>query len=919
MAQPSLQVPQGRGRSRFSKALPAIPPIDTSVADEPSVAPALSQVSSLASTKITPVDLNDFPAPPTPRHNDDPRVPIQYTPLPPIPTSTARRTSKTTLMTPTTPSSAPQKMVIPRRPVGGSGKQKSQIARVETGTQSPIAPPQSQVPQPQFSRKELPSQPSSNSNLASKQVPPEPAVVPAPEQGQVQPPSEQLQLHVQPQVQMKEEEQVKRQESVSGSDWGKERPQLLQLRHLQEEEPRQPPPPPKHQHQQESQSQLQSTPETQVTTLLGPSSSAVASIPSAGSSDIKTYQELPEVKTESPNFLQISNFPQPLESPSDSISSILSAYSRSSTQSIIRSSDGTYSTRDSHAQEFPSKYMSSSTTGTGTGYHEAAPSVSTITTDSTVQQTTWGQFSNSITNGSYSASSPSGPPPPSKDSVAQRPSSPPSRGVTADSDLVTASPPQQQIWRRRSLKGSRELPNLRLDYSHGSTASTASTATTQSQSTVVAEQKQEATPPPAPPKGLPGLPGRNVRPVRSREPSVDVPTMGHGSSKLKQLKDKFHRSRRSDDSNGSSKSQPTKSDSGNSEQATRPSGNRPPTPEYQKQDVQTPIVETFISPVSPASSPEPHKQKAAAKGNSSQVEERPPAPPAKSSARSISRKRVPNSSSETEGTIPTTDGPSEPKLAPASASSSNAGPRTASKSFKSAVSGSSVHPAKSLPDLKTKFTPSPTAEPFPSFSALPASGRNSPALDNFPNRGRQFEGPGRRSASRESSARPESRKGFDPTRNSGPDGSRFVRNSSGELLYKGRDGTLYPEMKENQNVDAKAGQFPLRSAQPVAEGTVFQATSLKDTHYSCFQKHRSILRRNNRRYPLTCQTCQKADTEDRWLCTFCSLRVCESCLGMLESNKKDLNGLMMDLARSRPLRLSSPGRPGSALGLSMKP
>jgi hypothetical protein len=617
-----------------------------------------------------------------------------------------------------------------------------------------------------------------------------------------------------------------------------------------------------------------------------------------------------------------------MKSPSDSLSSILSAYSRSSTQSIIRSSDGTYSTRDSHAQDSPSKYHSSSTIHSSSSYHETSASISTLTPNTAAQQTARPP-PHAIANGNNSVQSPPAPPPPSKDSPAQRPTSPPSRGPSGNnSELVTPSPPKQQIWRRRSLKGSRELPDLRLNYSHGSTASTASTATTQSQSTVVPEQNQglsrpraEAAAPPPPPKGAFGLPGRDVRPAHSREQSEEKTTMGHGGSRLKQLKDKFHLSRRSDASNTGSNAEVVQTESGNGEQNNRPNAYRPPTPEYQKQDVRTPIVETFISPISPASSPEPPKQSIAAQSQPltaqpSEAEDLPPPPPAKSTDRALSRKRVPVTSSTARDAIPAVDGSSEPRPATTSITSPTSAAEPKRTQLTSPVAGPPLHPTKSLPDLKTRFTPSPTTEPLPPASAFPSSGRNSPAPDGFPGRGRRFEPPGR-PASRESSARPESRRGFDPMRNPGPDGSRFVRSSTGELLYRGRDGTLYPEMKESQEPNPKAAQFPAPPGQVPAEGTIFEAAPLRDAHYQCYQKHRAMLRRNNRRYPLTCQTCLKADTEDRWACTFCSLRVCESCLGLLESNKKDLSQLMTALASSRTLSLSSPNRPGSALGLSM--
>lgn len=951
----SLQVPnQGRGRSRFSKALPAIPPIDTSVADqEPRTPPTLlpSNVSSTPSTTIAPVNLGDLPPPPPPPHNDDPKVPIQYTPLPPIPMS--RRTSGTTVMSPTTPTSAPQKMKIPRRPVGGA---KPQAQPTQTQTQTPTqsrapreviekptpplpesvpqpqvlpqvqpqtqAQPQAQIPPPATldRQKELPPQlPAFRTSVFAidhRQAAPEP---PAKAAGR-QAPSPQIPMKDQQQPMTREPERERALGRVAESS-------------LEKEQPR-------------------SDIEWQSHLFPKPPSSAAAAAPAttAANYDMKTYQEPqeqqapPDFSPQTVEYLQPSESAQPLKSPSDSLSSILSAYSRSSTQSIIRSSDGTYSTRDSHAQESPSHHISSSTTGASSNYHEPSTSISTITPSTAVPQSRSYQ-PRPIANGNDLTSSPPAPPPPSKDYVSPQPSSPPARAVPTHPELGTASPPKEQIWRRRSFKGSRELPNLHLDYSHGSTASTASAGTTQSQSTVVPAytqtQEQPAPVKPAaaplpPPKEVNGLPGRNIRPAHLQKQSVDEPTMGHGGSRLKQLKDKFHRSRKSEDRTSSGQTTPNTGNGLQNNQPAASAANRPPTPEYQGGDIQTPHVDRITSPASPASSPEP---KAGSSGQLQQkplqTGEAPPAPPIKNDPRTVSRKQVSNISPAAPETIPGNDGTFDPK--PTIPSTISPAPRpypTGPSAAGPSTPGSSIHPAKSLPDLKTRVNPIPTTEPFPplSTSAFPASGRNSPAPGRNspapgrsspapggpPARGRQFEGPGTRPASRESSAhRPESRRGFDPARNSGPDASRLVRSSTGELCYRGRDGTLYPEMKERtQSPDPNAVRFPKFEGEPIPEGTILQAAPLKDSHYLCYHKHRTMLRQRNRRYPLTCQTCQKADIDDRWACSFCSLRLCESCLAIFENNKKDLTALINELAGKKTLSLSSTARPGSSLGLS---
>lgn len=884
---------QGRGRSRFSKALPAIPPIDTSVAQQetrpvPRLIPSNVSSSALISNAVP--SLGDLPPPPPPPRNDDPRVPIQYTPLPPLPPS--KQAIEKTSVTPAAATSGSQKMKIPRRPVGGNNKvdttkPQAQIQAETIPTSTPTSTPvsSSQIP-PSATRnrqQEPPPQlPSFRTSVFTiEQTPPEPPVKAAKRQV----PSRQGQTQDQEQPMKKEpERELKR---AAESSLQKEQP--LSSIHMQ--------------------SQLFPKPPS--------SAAAAATTTSAANWDMKTFQkplgpqEPPEPSPQTLEYLQPSELAQPLKSPSYSLSSILSAYSRSSTESIIRSSDGTYSTRDSHAQESPNPQVSSSTTGVNSHYHEPSTSVSTITPITAVPLSQSHQ-PRPIANGHNITPSPPAPTPPSKDYVSPRPSSPPTHRVPAHAGSGTSSPPNEQIWRRRSFKGSRELPNLHLDYSHGSTAYTASAGTTQSQTTVVPAQTQdqpasiqETAAPLPPPKEVRGLPGRNIRPAQQRKESVDDPTMGHGGSKLQQLKDRFHRSRKSDDKTAS---KPTSPGTENGPPSSRTTTNQPPTPEYQKEDIRTSHVDKIASPASPASSPEPKvglpRQP---QQNSSQASIAPSAP-AKSDSVSVNRKRVPGSSSVAFESIPGNDGSSDLRSAILSTTSPAAG-RFAPVS--------SIHPAKSLPDLKIRGTPTLITEPFPPLSAFPSSGRNSPAPDGPHTRGRQFDGPGRPPASRESSARPDSRRGPDPIRNTGPDGSRFVRSSTGELCYKGRDGTLYPDMKESaQSPDPRAMRFPKAGGEPIPEGTILPAAPLKPSHHLCFHKHRAMQRQRNRRHPLACQTCQKADMEDRWACSFCSLRLCESCLGIFEFNKKDLTGLMSELAGKKTLSLSSAVRPGSSLGLS---
>lgn len=136
-------------------------------------------------------------------------------------------------------------------------------------------------------------------------------------------------------------------------------------------------------------------------------------------------------------------------------------------------------------------------------------------------------------------------------------------------------------------------------------------------------------------------------------------------------------------------------------------------------------------------------------------------------------------------------------------------------------------------------------------------------------------------------------------------------------MYKGRDGTLYPEMKELPDPDPKAARFPQQVSELPSSGAIFKAPALRQTHFKCYQKHKSMLRRPNRRYALACQTCQKEDTEDRFSCSFCYVRMCEACLKTFETKQRDLQALLDELSNNGTLSLSSPTRRGSALGLQI--
>ncbi|KAF4339249.1 hypothetical protein FBEOM_6841 [Fusarium beomiforme] len=302
---------------------------------------------------------------------------------------------------------------------------------------------------------------------------------------------------------------------------------------------------------------------------------------------------LPQKEPQQPTSSQIP------PSPSESLSSILSAYSHSSGESLVRAPyEATNSARQSEAISSPS--------------HPAPPAnikADTFNSPSAqqLQHHRQQRLQQDVVQ-KLPVNDTRPPPLPSKDTKYHLPATPaPVRKPVPEnnlSELNSVSSPssqqQPQLWRRRSsrLERSLELPDLKLVSSHGSTAAT--------QPVVALPQDQQQLPSNGPKisaipnwqtgSAIPTAPaGQEFQTLPAPEQVSGIPAMGANSSKLNRLKDKFHLHRRGKSSGDTSKSSPT----------PRPGANRPPTPEYQKEDIKTPVVDSFVSPLSPASSPEP--------------------------------------------------------------------------------------------------------------------------------------------------------------------------------------------------------------------------------------------------------------------------------------------------------------------------
>ncbi|GKT44009.1 uncharacterized protein ColSpa_04190 [Colletotrichum spaethianum] len=504
----------------------------------------------------------------------------------------------------------------------------------------------------------------------------------------------------------------------------------------------------------------------------------------------------------------------------NSIGSLLSAYSRSSGESLIMSPDGSASQRDSAPTYASDQY--------GTREPKIMPPTSLSSGDNEhrgAQKFT----SNKGLPPHPAYRGEQGPPPPAKPAQ--------SSTVGSPTSAVSSSSPQRPLWRRRSVKSDRniEVPELQLAASHGSTAASQPNTAQPSNSPAPfsAQQQQQF-----PARSTSNLPGRNIRPVPSPNPASDAGNMGQEVSRLKG-KISHLRDGQEGPNRGAS----------HSDTALSPT-QRLPTPDYEKEDVKTQVVDRVVSPVSPASSPEPARDQA-------NNEPKPPIP----------RKAVTARNLHAVHSLPQlrTDGPV----------TSNEAPPTITRDF--AVSPVSPRTQKQLSPRSTQNQQQqqrgqwqhPPQDYTPYAPHAPAPG---------------------------------------PTQGDQRPASRDQRPHQEPVEYREL------KVKDLPPADPRASYFPMQGSEPPSPGIVFKALPLKESMFDCYVKHRVMDRTRNRNYALTCQTCGKADTEDRYKCQFCYVRMCGSCLQVFNSNRRDLRKLMAHL-EGNPHSGGSQERPTTAAGI----
>jgi len=360
--------------------------------------------------------------------------------------------------------------------------------------------------------------------------------------------------------------------------------------------------------------------ETTMAAIAKPLNSPLPSLPKSAGPPLRS---IPRRPVAAPTSSPVVASPNPLPSPGGSISSLLSAYSNHTDDeprsASANSPQGILNPKSAYSVVSPSLGVQNQS-----GAPFGAPTRELPSLPSSQNAQRQGPSSRMLEGDRKELP----PPPPLKDPQRSipRPRTPPSlqtqtaqpsTSTTAGSPLGNGSPQQGELWRRRSLKADKSLavPDLKLVSSHGSTAASVQNTSQSGPSDLFSqpfplpprshpEALEPATTQRVPPRSANGgLPGRNIRPTSSEEPAQGGASMGQQVSRIKE---KLEHGRRRGSREEPKQAYPaTATLSPATTAAVSPvSAARLPTPEYATNDVKSPLPDTLVSPLSPASSPE---------------------------------------------------------------------------------------------------------------------------------------------------------------------------------------------------------------------------------------------------------------------------------------------------------------------------
>lgn len=527
-------------------------------------------------------------------------------------------------------------------------------------------------------------------------------------------------------------------------------------------------------------------------------------------------------------------------SPVDSISSLLSAYGTE--DSGGRYSVDTAATKHSFAEPSPPKLPPKDTLVASTGKLDIVSPLSLSTPLSSKMMEPAREQQQQ-----YGASPPGQqyhrlPSPTTKDS--RRPASPQSPERSLETSAPNSSPTKPQIWRRRSLKSDKPLtvPELKLSVSHGSTASpqqVTSSVNSELPSLPKSNASMKDTEAEDSPtlRGFEGVSGHKVRPSPSQKSLPKNPSPDNmGNKKSKESLDGFSRYAQELEQGRPTGALKTPQ---YSPAKLSPDIQRPPTPEYGKDEAQADGTAIY-SPVSPMTPPDETRLLVQGDDDTrplSIIQEDPDHAEPATSAAPLPGPLVGLPRSPRPVTKPAASpNPATATLAPAPSIT------TANPTLSHARSTSSISvPTISVSEDGDASTVKAANSPLPPSAAMPTT---TMSLAQQP-KGIFHEHP--TSPTSPTSARP-----GDP------------------------------------------GYFPMRHylARPIAPGTVLAAPAIKRSQLECFAGHYRFVASRNEGHPLTCQTCSIRDKGQRFACAHCAVRVCKDCCDVLMMNGRNVGQLV---------------------------
>ena len=296
---------------------------------------------------------------------------------------------------------------------------------------------------------------------------------------------------------------------------------------------------------------------------------------------------------------------------------------------------------------------------------------------------------------------------------------------------------------------------------------------------------------------------------------------------------------------------------------------RPPTPEYGVDDVQKPLPETVVSPLSPASSPDfpgapkattiPRKAVGAPGGQLRHA------------------KSTPSLKSETSN--PGLAAPPPPPPPPVGLPTSPAPDRERG--------------ANQVQPLSARTSSSSGDDGRPAAGVTPREPPPSADLH-----GSHRRDPWSRSPTRERERKPTPETGSidtlrPPFRR--PDHGLAIEE---ELPLREPDPNQ-PDTTDNPG----AALFPRNWYTPLPADTILDARPLTDRHFRCLTGHRYMTANRQRTNPIACRTCGHKDRNaECYICSACHLNVCSGCSGLLRRFRGDLRQVLQHVEERNKAR-----------------